>query len=70
MDFTLSFMPVYAFKWGFLGIPINGDGGFGNFFRIPKNPHVSSPHCIATLFITTQLYLLELSFDTPHDALF
>ena len=42
MDFTVSFMLL----WGFLGIPINGDGDFSIFYIIPKNPknpHVSSP---------------------------
>ena len=37
MDFTVSFMLL----WGFLGI--FGDGDFGIFYIIPKNPPVSSP---------------------------
>ena len=41
LDFTVSFMLLNGDLWGFLGIPINGDGDFGIFFRIPKNPQGS-----------------------------
>ena len=32
---------------------LNGDGDFGIFFRIPKNPHVSSPR-LESVYVTVQ----------------